>query len=37
MVYGPRTPAELEIVAGIVATSHAYATGTLVGTARTSA
>jgi phospholipase/carboxylesterase len=37
MVYGPRTTAELEIVAGIVATSHAYATGTLVRTARTSA
>lgn len=30
MVYGPRTLAELEIVTGIVATSHAYATGALL-------
>jgi phospholipase/carboxylesterase len=30
MVYGPRTTAELEVVTGIVATSHAYATGALL-------
>jgi phospholipase/carboxylesterase len=29
MVYGPRNDAELDVVAGIVETSHAYATGTL--------
>ena len=29
MIYGPRNPAELAIVAAIVATSHSYATGTL--------
>lgn len=29
MVYGPRTDAELDVVAGVVATSHAYATGML--------
>jgi phospholipase/carboxylesterase len=35
MVYGPRTAAELEVVTGIVTTSHAWATGALVGTAGT--
>ena len=29
MVYGPRDTAELATVAGIVETSHAYATGSL--------
>jgi phospholipase/carboxylesterase len=29
MVYGPRDAAELDVVTGIVATSHAYATGRL--------
>lgn len=29
MIYGPRNPAELATVAGIVETSHTYATGTL--------
>jgi phospholipase/carboxylesterase len=29
MIYGPRNPAELAIVAAIVETSHTYATGTL--------
>jgi len=29
MIYGPRTNAELDVVTGIVETSHAYATGTL--------
>jgi phospholipase/carboxylesterase len=29
MIYGPRDEAELDVVSGIVATSHAYATGTL--------
>jgi phospholipase/carboxylesterase len=29
MIYGPRDEAELDLVAGIVATSHAYATGSL--------
>ena len=29
MVYGPRDSAELDIVTGIVRTSHAFATGTL--------
>lgn len=37
MVYGPRTPAELEVVTAIVSTSHAYATGVLLRTARTPA
>jgi phospholipase/carboxylesterase len=31
MVFGPRDPDELEVVAGIVATSHAWATGALDG------
>jgi phospholipase/carboxylesterase len=30
MVYGPRDPAELDVVAGIVETSHAVATGSLI-------
>lgn len=29
MIYGPRNPAELATIAGIVETSHTYATGTL--------
>ncbi|MFD0449482.1 luciferase family protein [Rhodococcus aetherivorans] len=29
LIYGPRTRAELDVVAAIVTTSHAYATGTL--------
>jgi phospholipase/carboxylesterase len=29
MIYGPRDETELDLVSGIVATSHAYATGTL--------
>jgi phospholipase/carboxylesterase len=32
MVYGPRDAAELDVVAAVVATSHAYATGTLPAT-----
>jgi phospholipase/carboxylesterase len=34
MVFGPRDAAELEIVAGIVAASHAYASGDLIGATR---
>ena len=30
MIYGPRDAAELDIVAGILLTSHAYATGSLL-------
>ena len=29
MIYGPRDGAELDVVAGIVEASHAYAAGTL--------
>jgi phospholipase/carboxylesterase len=29
MIYGARDDAELDVVTGIVRTSHAYATGTL--------
>lgn len=35
LVYGPRDAAELDTVTGIVATSHAYATGRLAGEAAT--
>lgn len=34
MVYGPRDAAEVEVVAGIVAASHAYATAALAGARR---